>query len=152
MVRAVRLSGLAETKAAMAEMKTATERALVRRVLLRAGQPLADEMARLAPSPGKYGTGYLEDHIDTGTRLSRRQAAMHRKQSEVEVFAGATRATEAVQQEFGNSHHAAQPFARPAWEAGQNKVLDDVVQGLKGEVDKAAQRAARKAARAKGRR
>ncbi|RVI41050.1 HK97 gp10 family phage protein, partial [Sinorhizobium medicae] len=48
---------------------------------------------------------------------------------------------------FGTSRHGPQPFARPAWDAGKNQVLDTIKDELAVQITKAAQRLARKAAR-----
>lgn len=137
------VSGLKELDRALKELPRATAKNVVRRVLLKAAQPIADDMAARAPR----ATGYLGDHIDTGTRLSSRQRRQHRKASEVEVFAGATRVVQATLQEFGTKDHAPQPFARPAWESGKHRALEDVKTGLAVEIDKAAKRLAKKAAK-----
>jgi HK97 gp10 family phage protein len=137
----VKVEGLRELDKALMEMKQSTARGVVRRVLLKAAQPIADDMAARAPRD----TGYLGDHIDTGVRLSRRQARISPKRSDVEVFAGASRVVQATLQEFGTSEMPPQPFARPAWDAGKMKALDDVKTGLATEIEKTAARAAKRA-------
>jgi HK97 gp10 family phage protein len=137
----VKVEGLRELDKALMTMKQSTARGVVRRVLLKAAQPIADDMAQRAPRD----TGYLGDHIDTGVRLSRRQARMSPKRSDVEVFAGASRVVQATLQEFGTSEAPPQPFARPAWDAGKLKALDDVKTGLATEIEKTAARAAKRA-------
>lgn len=138
-----RVEGLRELDRALKELPRATAKNVVRRVLLKAAQPIADDMAARAPRD----TGYLGDHIDTGTRLSKRQRSVSRKESEVEVYAGATRVVQATLQEFGTKNQPPQPFARPAFEAGKHRALEDVKTGLAVEIDKAAKRLAKKAAR-----
>jgi len=122
-------------------MKASTARGVVRRVLTAAAEPIAEEMAKRAPKD----TGYLGEHIDTGTRLSRRQRGVSKKESDVEVFAGATRVDQAIFAEFGTVNQAPQPFARPSWDAGKMQALDDVTTGLAAEIEKTAKRAARRA-------
>ena len=139
----MRVTGLKEANDALMGMKGATARGVVRRVLTAAAEPMAKDMADRAPR----GTGYLADHIDTGIRLSRRQAKVSRKESDVEVYAGATRVDQAVYQEFGTVDQPAQPFARPAYEAGKRRALEDIKTGLGVEIKKTAERAARKAAK-----
>lgn len=141
-----RVSGLKELDRALKELPSATAKNVVRRVLLKAAQPIADDMAARAPRD----TGYLGEHIDTGVRLSKRQRSVSRKESDVEVYAGATRVDQAIFQEFGTIDQPAQPFARPAWEAGKRRALEDVKTGLAVEIDKTAKRAARKAAKLAG--
>ena len=139
----IKVTGLRELDAALMTMRQSTARGVVRRALLAAAQPIADDMAKRAPRD----SGYLGDHIDTGIRLSRRQRSVSRKESDVEVYAGATRVDQAVFQEFGTIDHAAQPFARPAWDAGKMDALETVKAELAAEVEKAAARAAKRAAR-----
>lgn len=138
-----RVEGLKELDRALKELPRATAKNVVTRVMLKAAQPIADDMAARAPRD----TEYLADHIDTGVRLSRRQRSVSRKESDVEVYAGATRVDQAIFQEFGTFDQPAQPFARPAWESGKHGALEDVKAGLAVEIDKAAKRLAKKAAR-----
>ena len=139
----MRVDGLKALNASLMQMKGSLAKAVVRRALLKAAQPIADDMAQRAPRD----SGYLGDHIDTGVRLSRRQSKMSRKESDVEVFAGATRVVQATLQEFGTSDTPPQPFARPAWDAGKMQALQDVKASLADEIEKTAKRAARKAAK-----
>jgi hypothetical protein len=53
-----------------------------------------------------------------------------------------------LQTEFGNIHQAAEPSGRPAWEATKGAVLTTIGRDLWEEIRKAAERAARKAAKA----
>lgn len=140
-----KVEGLRELDKALMTMKQSTARGVVRRVLLKAAQPIADDMAERAPRD----SGYLGDHIDTGVRLSRRQSRISPKRSDVEVFAGASRVVQATLQEFGTSDAPPQPFARPAWDAGKMQALADVKTGLSEEIAKTAARAAKRALRAK---
>lgn len=142
----MRVTGLKAVNDALLEMKAATARGVVRRVLTAAADPIARDMADRAPRD----TGYLADHIDTGVRLSRRQARVSRKDSAVEAYAGATAVGQAVLQEFGTVNAPAQPFARPAYEAGKHQALEDIKTGLGSEIAKTAERAARRAAKRAG--
>lgn len=139
----IKVTGLRELDAALMTMKQSTARGVVRRALLKAAQPIADDMAKRAPRD----SGYLGDHIDTGIRLSRRQRSVTRKESDVEVYAGATRVDQAVFQEFGTIDHAPQPFARPAWDAGKMEALETVKTELAAEIEKTAKRAAKRKAK-----
>lgn len=53
-----------------------------------------------------------------------------------------------ILQEFGTSHHKAQPFMRPAWDANQRLVLENIKGGLGDEIIKSAKRLAKKRAKA----
>src|SRR5690606_2344940 len=98
-------------------------------------------------------------------KLSRTQARLHRKASGVtttrtpngwksdpktlvEVFVGAGPVPHAHLQEFGTAHHGPQPFARPAWDAAKGGAIDTVKSEMWSEIEKAAKRLARKAAKA----
>jgi hypothetical protein len=64
-----------------------------------------------------------------------------------EVFVGAGVVPHAHLQEFGTVRHGPQPFARPAWDAGQSRILEGIKDDLWAEIKKAADRLARKTAR-----
>jgi len=51
-------------------------------------------------------------------------------------------------QEFGTVHNGPHPFLRPAWDAEKDKVLAGLKDDLWAEIEKAAKRIARKAAKA----
>jgi len=145
----VKLEGFAELEAAMEELSKAAGRGVLRRAGLKALKPIAEAAAAKAP---RGASGELAAGISVGTKLSKRQKGIHKKtvrddKSSIEVFAGAAADPAAHNQEFGNENHGPQPFMRPAWDAGKNKVLDDLKTELASEIDKAAKRAARKRAR-----
>lgn len=143
----VKVEGLRELDRALGQLPKSTAKAVLRKVLKDAGEPLARTARRLAPKD-EY---HLYESIDVSTRLSRRQRGLHRKENSPafqEMFVG-TNNPAGVQQEFGNDRHAAQPFMRPAWDAEKMNVLDLISVSLWGEIEKAAQRLARKAAKGK---
>ncbi len=148
----VKIEGLRELDAALGELPRATGKNVLRRVARTALQPFADDMTARAP----VDDGHLRDSIGVGTKLTRRQASLHRKmfrddRASVEMFAGAGGLPQATQQEFGNEQHPPQPFARPAWDGNQRGILETIKTEISTEIDKAAKRLARKAARlAKG--
>lgn len=147
-----KVEGLREIDAALAELPKATAKNVLRRVGRQALEPLAADMAAKAPDDPATGGMDLKRSIGVGTRLTKRQAALHRKmfksdKASVELFAGAGGVPQATQQEFGNERHGPQPFARPAWDANKGVMLDTIKTGLWTEIDKAAKRLARKAAR-----
>ena len=59
------------------------------------------------------------------------------------------RAGQGMLQEFGTAHHAAQPFMRPTWDAYGAEAGVVMRDALANEIDKAAQRAAKRAAKFK---
>lgn len=138
-----KLDGLKELERALGELPKATGKAVLRRVLKQAGEPIA--RAARARAPRDHGD--LVESIDVSTKLSRRQRARHVKKSTVEMFVGPGPHPQAITQEFGTWFHAPQPFMRPAWDEQKMTALDITGTMLGVEIDKAAKRAARKAAR-----
>ena len=150
MVREVtRVEGLKELKHALEELPKATRTSLLKRTLLQAGEPLAEDARARAPDDPTTAGYDLKKSVTVTHRLSRRQKRQHRKGSKVEVFVGAGPLSQATQQEFGNVLHGPQPFFRPAWESSKRGVLAAIVKALTEEIEKARRRLARKAARSK---
>lgn len=139
-----KIEGLAELDEALTELPKATARNVLLRVLKKEGQPIADAESALAP---KGVTGQLSESPTVGTKLSRRQKGLNKKESDVEVYIGPTPHPKSVQTEFGNAHQAAQPHLRPAFDGNVMKVLDSIKTSLTNEIEKARQRLAKKAER-----
>ena len=148
-VMTVKVEGLIELDRALAELPRATQRNVLKRVLIKRAQPIADMAEALAPN--LYGD--LKRSIGVGTKLSPRQASVKRKmfrdeKSSVEVFAGAGPVPQSTLVEFGSVHNVPpEPYMRPAWDATQGAVLDGIAKDLWDEISKAAARLARKTAR-----
>lgn len=140
----VRVEGLADLDKALGQFKASTAKGVLRRVGRKALEPFDSAWRANAPRL----SGELADSGAIGSKLTRSQRKAHERQSFVEVFAGPGPHPQAVQQEFGNAQHPAQPFVRPAWEAKKDQVLDGVATGLGDEIEKTASRAAKRAARA----
>jgi HK97 gp10 family phage protein len=143
-----KLEGLEETVANMEDLSKATNRNVLRRTLLKAGEPTADMAARLAPEE----RGILSFSIVVSPQLTRRHKGEQRNRaSEAEVYIGPAGGQGALfyasHVEFGTVLTRGQPYMRPAWESTKGEVLRLVTEGLKVEVDKASARAARKVAR-----
>ncbi len=143
MAQTFKIEGLKELDEALKELPKATGKNVLKRVLLKAGQPIADAAAARAPRL----KGKLQMSIGTGTKLSRRQKKLHKPESTVEVFVGAGALVQAITQEFGTVNHPAQPFMRPAWDGGQTGALTSLRDDLAEEIEKARVRLVRKAAR-----
>lgn len=145
----VKIEGLRELDQALGQLPKSTAKATLRKVLKEAGEPLAAQMRSLAP---KF-EHHLEEGIDVGTRLTRRQRSLHKAEGGGQDFAEAFVGTSnpaGVQQEFGTGPgHKAQPFARPAWDAQKNNVLHIITHRLWSAIEQAAARAAKKAAKGK---
>lgn len=144
----VKVEGLRELNRALAELPKSTGKAVLRRTLKNAAQPVADDAERMAPRD----EGTLAASIGVSTKLTRRQRTQHRKmfkndRASVEMFMGPGGLTQAWAQEFGTETNPPQPYLRPAWDAGKMGVLNAIKENLGSEIDKAAKRLARKAAR-----
>jgi HK97 gp10 family phage protein len=141
----VKVEGLKDLERALGELGKAAGKAVLRRVAVKALKPFDEAWRRNAPRL----TGALEESGGIGTKLTRRQARMNKRRedkSSVEVFSGPNNPA-AVPQEFGTVDQAAQPYMRPAWDSTQDEVLAIVSTELGGEIEKTAQRLARKKAR-----
>lgn len=161
----VKIDGLRELEKALSELPKATGKSVLRRVLVKRAQPVADAMRALTPDDPATGGYDLKRSIAVGTKLSRRQAKLHRAASgggprmtaagwradpktAVEAFVGAGPLPHAHMQEFGTIDDAPQPFARPGWDATKAGVLDGLKDDLWAEIEKSAKRLARKRAKA----
>lgn len=143
-----KLEGLEDTVAALGDLTRATQKNVMRRVLVSSAEVTADKAAGMAPR----NTGILSFSIAVATQLTRRHKSDQRnRDSEVEVYIGPAGGQGALyyatHQEFGTVLHPARPYLRPAWEMTKGVVLTNISTGLKAEIDRAAARAARKAAR-----
>ncbi|OMQ44930.1 HK97-gp10 family putative phage morphogenesis protein [Ensifer sp. 1H6] len=143
----VKVEGFRELDKALQQLKVATAKNVARRVLMKAAEPIAEDMRARAPDDPDTGGNDLKSSIGVGTKLTKRQSKANKRESPVEVFVGAGGVPQAHLQEFGTEHHVAQPFARPAWDAGKSQALETIRDELTIEIGKAATRAARKAAR-----
>lgn len=145
----MKLEGFSNFEKELAKLeKLATRRSVARRALKKAAQPMADLAASMAPTDD----GDLKASIGVSTKLSSRQAGMHRKmfrddRAAVEMFVGAGPLPSAHTQEFGTVDHAPQPFMRPAWDQDHVNLLARLGHEMGKEIEKAVTRAARKAAR-----
>jgi HK97 gp10 family phage protein len=135
----VKVEGLREVDAALGQLGKATGRNVMRRVAVARLQPIAEDMRDKAP----VDQSDLRDSIIVTTKNPKR----NRKRSQVEAHAGPGRHPQAHLQEFGTQHHGPQPFVRPAWDAGKDELLEGIADDLWTEIEKAAARQARKAAR-----
>lgn len=135
--------GFKELEAAFGELSSAASKGVLRRTGRKALVPFDEAWRARAP----HLSWELEQSGGIGSDIHDRRG--HHRESEVEVFAGPGNNPQAVQQEFGNQNHPPQPYARPAWEDTKLEVLDVASEELRVEVQQAAQRAQRRALRAK---
>lgn len=166
----VEVSGLAALDKALGELPKATARNVLKRTLVKAGQPIADEAKRLVP----VKTGQLRDSIQVSARIKNSvgnaeySAAMRAglgKQaagaalrearraargagSFAEAYVGPARGKGVIRYahlvEFGGvRNEPPRPYMRPAWDAKQRETLDIIRQELGNEIIKAARRVGR---------
>jgi len=145
----VDLEGFKALEIELEKLSQAAGKGVVRRSLKKAAEPLVQKMKDGAPR----GEGELIDSIGVATRLSKRQARLHRKmfrndRASVEMFVGAGALPQATTTEFGTYILAARPWARPAWDADKTDLLRRLGDHLWTEVEKSVARAALKASKA----
>ena len=140
------LEGRRELEAALRDLPRATGKGVLRRVLKKRAQPVA----RSAKSKVSVAEGQLRDSIKVGTRLSKRQASLHRKSGDrgtIEVFVGAGPLPQAHLTEFGSVHNSPKPFMRPSWAIEKGRVFEGIGVDLWKELRKTAARHAARVAR-----
>lgn len=138
-----KVEGLSDLKTALDELPKATSRNVLLRTLKEEGKPIAAAGEAKAPKR----TGKLAASYTVGTKLSKRQKRLNKKESAVEVYVGPTPHPKSVQTEFGNAHQPPEPHLRPAWDGNVSKVLEGIRDTLAKEIEKARARLARKAER-----
>ncbi|MET4634974.1 HK97-gp10 family putative phage morphogenesis protein [Kaistia defluvii] len=165
----VKVEGLRELEAALSDLPKAVARNTLRRVLKKAGEPIADKARQLAP----VKSGKLRDSIvvspKLGTKAGQKEfaAAMEAglgKEAAVgamrdarraakgegsfaEMYVGPGRQPHAHLQEFGSVNNRPHPYMRPAWDAHKDEALDIIKGDLGGEIMKAAKRVAKRKAK-----
>jgi len=152
----VSFKGGRELQAALKELgSVATQKNVAKRALDKAAIPIRDEAVRLAPDDPKTAEGVsLVSAIKIGERaLGRRNRSFRRDHGIVERYIGIDPTVHprvafySEIQEFGKGKTRAQPYMRPAWESKKMVAMDRLSDDLKVEIGKAADRAARKAAK-----
>lgn len=132
---------------ALAEVgKKSTQKNILVRTLKKAAKPIDDQASSLAP----VETGRLQVSVITGTQLTRSQRSSAYRAGKLgvaEVHVG-TALSRGLFQEFGTVKMPAHPFMRPAWDSNKAKALSIIGTELWVEIKKAADRAARKRAKA----
>lgn len=145
----MRIDGLRELDAALGELPKATARAVLRRVGIKALQPMAEAARQLAPDDPATQGNDLKNSITVGTKLNKSQTRLNRKREDksfAEVFMGPTVA-HGVMQEFGTVNHGPQPFMRPAFTSSAEEAIRIVSGELGEEIEKTAKRVAARAAK-----
>jgi HK97 gp10 family phage protein len=171
----VKVDGLRELEAALAEMKKATAKGTAVRALRKAAAPIAEHAQGSAPrrsgklsesigvttkKPRNYDAGniaYSQTMKDGGSAQAAAAAMRAARKANPATFAeifitpGAKRGNplrQAMFQEFGTVNHAPQPFMRPAFDANKMPALETIRTELAVEIEKTRARLAKKAAKA----
>lgn len=165
------VDGLSDLDKALGDLGKSLGRGVLRRVAVSSLQDMASQARSAAPNDPGTSESIAETIIVTTKRPKGEKSAAQRAfaqaraagldagqarsaakaatggETEVSAFMGPNRDPKAVQQEFGNSRHGAQPFMRPAWDAKKGPVVDQIGSDLWREINKAAARAASRAAK-----
>lgn len=170
----VTVAGLRELDAALGQLTKATARNVVKRVLVKAGEPIAAAAAAFAPKDtmelsnsivvsskieNKVGNAEFAEAMRQGLgrdaavkALRGARRAAKGKGSFGMVLVGPTKAKtkkdaiKRVVQEFGSVNQPGHPYMRPAWDQNKDKALDIIKNELGDEIQKAAARSAKRAA------
>jgi HK97 gp10 family phage protein len=158
----MKIEGLKELDAALAELPQATSKNVMRR----AARKSLEIVIKAADQYVPIDQGGLKKSLKVSTRLSKRQATLARREFKTDgkaaivMYAGPSALPHAHLIEFGTKPRyqkttgkfvgqvRARPYMRPAWDANQTKVLTTFKNDMWSEIEKAAKRLARKAARA----
>ena len=143
---AIKMEGWKELDRALGELPKATARNVLRRVLKNAAEPIKEAMEAKAPRR----TGFTAASIEISNTLNpaqRRDARRGNDKAFAEVYIGSRRGSAAVFEEFGTIHQPAHPYMRPAFEANSDQALNTISTELGTEIEKAAARLAKKAAK-----
>lgn len=150
----MKVEGLKELDKALGEIGKAAAKAVLKRVGLKALEPVADAARSIAPDDPETQGHDLRTSIGVGTKLSRNQARQKKNSVKAgeekffaEVYAGAGPLPQAHLQEFGAKGDPPQPFMRPAWDGNKTRVLDAIKSDLGAEIMKTAKRQAARRAR-----
>lgn len=144
MARTVKIKGLRELEAALSELPKATQKNVLKRVMM----PAADVVDEAASGNAPEDTGKLERDVHVGTKLTRRQhTGGAQRQADgsfgsaaknyVEVHIG-TSLARGMFTEFGTFKDAAQMWFTRAWAGTQAPALEIISAKLAGEIEKAA--------------
>lgn len=151
----VKVEGLSGTLDALRALPEGTGRGVLRRLAVKALEPMAATARDLAPDDPRTGPPHdLKSSIAiAGTQISGRSFKRERdaRGRYVRVYMGPTKDgyPQAMPQEFGAAQHPPHPFMRPAWDQHHEGALETISQGLGEAIEKTARRVAARAARRK---
>jgi HK97 gp10 family phage protein len=166
----VKVEGLRALQQGLAELPLSLARGAARRALIKAALPIAAHAQSLVPED----TGHLKKVIGVSATLTKRQRqlagggaafagmdaggkAIFRgvKKGGVEVHIGpltdlqnyAAPDPAGLMREFGTATQPAQPFLRPAWDAGKMGAVETLKRELGADIERTAARMARRQAK-----
>lgn len=124
-------------------------------ILRRVGKKRLEPMADNARSRVAERSGSLKKSITVGTRLSKSQRAARgsyvgggsfRREAKntVDVYMGPGQHPQAITEEFGTFNQTPSPYMRPAFDQEAQGVISGLSRDIWTEIEKTAQRAARK--------
>lgn len=143
----VEVQGLSDLVSAFEELPKATGKNVIKRILMRRAEPIADDARALVP----VDWGDLRESITVSTKLnpSQRRLAKDTK-SYTEVYVGPGPQRKIMVVEFGTKRMAARSFMRPAWDKNKGLLLANLAKDLWDEIKKAADKVAKKRLKAAG--
>jgi HK97 gp10 family phage protein len=143
----ITLHGMEELQAALNQLPKSLSKAVLRRALTKAGQPVLHAARAGVP----IGEGDLLRSLDIRPMLTKRQRRLRRKAGRggaADVFIGPTfpmgRHGHLV--EFGTVKMGARPFLRPAWDSNKSTVFAIFKKALWSEILAATRRLVKRAA------
>jgi HK97 gp10 family phage protein len=147
----VKVDGLAGLLEALEELpKTATQKAVVRRSLILAAEPIRSLWAALAPYDASDQGLHLRDSVVVSAQTVSRQADPGAPPGSVTVYVGPAKNLprhHGIFMEFGTFKDPPQPSGRPAFEGRKEESLNLLGYYMWVQIDASARRAAAKAAR-----
>lgn len=150
----VKISGFKELSAALQELGKSTGRNVLRRVARDGLEP----MAEVARAKMAERTGEMKRSTHVGTRLARSQRVGAARamgggkfksdpSQTVRMHMGPGQQPQAITEEFGTFNVKANPSMRPAFDGEAEATINRIADGLWPEIEKAAKRKAKKAAK-----
>jgi len=153
----MKIEGGGDIERALGQIARSASKAAMRRAMVKALQPVADDADAASPFTVKV-TSKL-------SKRQERQARADRGRSKVTLYVGPVQpdggdAPHAHLYEFGTGARVqkstgksvgvmpARPFMRPAWDAHRDQMLETLTREIWVEIERAAERARRKAAKA----
>lgn len=140
------VEGLRELERNLKQLTKATAKNAMRKALREAAKPTLEAAESMAP----VDEGWTKGSLSISTKLNKEQTKLERREGkhEVNMYVGSDSPIGHLV-EYGTNDTSPSPFMRPAWDQTQDQVLENIQTELAAAIDKAAARAAKKAARKK---